>query len=181
MIIAKQKLNENIIEYILYMMQIQDFIRACGFDIKQLNELVISRYKVEKKIVEKIREWYSDFIINMHNENVKMHGNLNIIKSKIKELEDLHSSLLKDPSKLQYTDCYLFAKPLIEEYRQKSSLKTEGDIEVCINALYSLMLLRLKNTEISTETQDAMQAFRNLVSLLAGYYHKKNTDVISNN
>ncbi len=181
MIIAKQKIKENIVEYILYMMQIQDFIRACAFDMQKLDELIFSKYDVDNKTLTEIKEWYSDIIINMHNEGVKMHGNLRIIKDKISELENLHINLIKDSSKLQYSNTYLYAKPIIEEYRQKSAMKNSGEVEVCINALYSLVLLRLKNSEISPETLDAMQSFRNLVSLLSGYYHNRVPDETGKN
>ena len=34
MLIARQKLNENIAEYVLYMFQIEDLIRAYDFDLE---------------------------------------------------------------------------------------------------------------------------------------------------
>ena len=36
MLIAKQKRQENIAEYVLYMWQLEDMLRACNFDVDVL-------------------------------------------------------------------------------------------------------------------------------------------------
>ena len=36
MLVAQQKLQENIAEYILYMYQIEDVVRAYNFDIEEI-------------------------------------------------------------------------------------------------------------------------------------------------
>lgn len=41
MIIASQKKKENIAEYLLYMWQIEDIIRAYGLDIDQIQKHII--------------------------------------------------------------------------------------------------------------------------------------------
>ena len=40
MIIAKEKRENNIAEYLLYMWQVEDIIRACKYDIALIKELV---------------------------------------------------------------------------------------------------------------------------------------------
>ncbi len=44
MITASQKKRENIAEYLLYMWQIEDLIRANGLDIDKIQENIIDRY-----------------------------------------------------------------------------------------------------------------------------------------
>ena len=44
MIIASQKKKENIAEYLLYMWQIEDIIRAYGLDIEQIQKHIINSY-----------------------------------------------------------------------------------------------------------------------------------------
>lgn len=46
MIIASQKHKENIAEYLLYMWQIEDIIRANGLDIDRIKENVIDRFNL---------------------------------------------------------------------------------------------------------------------------------------
>ena len=49
MIIAEQKYKENIIEYIIYIRQIQDIIRLANCDIEEINKLIIDQYKTSEK------------------------------------------------------------------------------------------------------------------------------------
>ena len=42
MIIARQKRKENIAEYLLYMWQVEDLIRANKFDMDSINRTVIA-------------------------------------------------------------------------------------------------------------------------------------------
>ena len=46
MIIASQKRKENIAEYLLYMWQIEDIIRAYKLDIDTIDEQIVSKYNV---------------------------------------------------------------------------------------------------------------------------------------
>ena len=53
MYIASQKRKENIAEYLLYMWQIEDLIRANGLDLDKIKSNVIDKYQLsEPKIKE---------------------------------------------------------------------------------------------------------------------------------
>ncbi|MDD2285091.1 MAG: DUF4924 family protein, partial [Paludibacter sp.] len=45
MLIASQLKKTNISEYLLYMWQVEDLIRALQFDIDQINNTIISRFQ----------------------------------------------------------------------------------------------------------------------------------------
>ena len=45
MIIAQQKRKENIAEYLLYMWQVEDLLRACDLDDDRIDQLLVSRFK----------------------------------------------------------------------------------------------------------------------------------------
>jgi hypothetical protein len=55
MFIATQKKKENIAEYVLYMWQIEDIIRAYKFDIEAIKANIIAAFKLpqdqEKELV----------------------------------------------------------------------------------------------------------------------------------
>ena len=53
MIIAQQKRKENICEYLLYMWQVEDLIRANHFDMEQIRQHVVSRYQQPDEVKEK--------------------------------------------------------------------------------------------------------------------------------
>ena len=45
MLIARQKKKENIAEYLLYMWQVEDIIRACGGDMNLIRQRIIDGYQ----------------------------------------------------------------------------------------------------------------------------------------
>ena len=68
MIIASQKKKENIAEYLLYMWQIEDIIRAYGLDIDQIQKHIINSYDLPEEQKKSMREWYESLIDMMHSE-----------------------------------------------------------------------------------------------------------------
>ena len=68
MITASQKKRENIAEYLLYMWQIEDLIRANGLDIDKIQENIIDRYtSLSDQQKKEMREWYESLIDMMRN------------------------------------------------------------------------------------------------------------------
>ena len=76
MLIAQQKQKENIIEYLLYMWQLEDILRATNFDIKQIEKLIISQYDVDADTTLEIRDWYLEFISKMREQKITDKGHL---------------------------------------------------------------------------------------------------------
>ena len=62
MIIAQQKRKENIAEYLLYLWQVEDLLRACKLDIETVEKTVISRYDVDETTRHEIKEWYESLM-----------------------------------------------------------------------------------------------------------------------
>ncbi|MDR2835901.1 MAG: DUF4924 family protein [Bacteroidales bacterium] len=170
MIIAEQKKQDNIIEYIIYMFQIQDILRANNFEIEKINDLIINKYNIsetEKKIV---RNWYENLINLMYEDKITVSGNLKFLNNLMTELNNLHKVLLSDEHNLKHAELYRWAKPNINEFKELSKSNSENEIEICINALYSLFLLRLQKKAISDNTMMAMQTFSNLLANIALVY-----------
>ena len=65
--IAKQKLNENIAEYILYMYQIEDVIRAYQFDVDAIIERYVEPQMPDSSFINQYRSWYKDLVNQMKN------------------------------------------------------------------------------------------------------------------
>ena len=57
MIIAQQKRKENIAEYLLYMWQVEDLIRAYNFDIDKIEANIISGYAISDDKKKEVKEW----------------------------------------------------------------------------------------------------------------------------
>lgn len=170
MIIAELKKKENIIEYIIYMLQVQDILRGNNFDIEKINTLIINNYKITQDQRMQVREWYLSLISAMKNEGIEKTGKLSSIKEILNELNTLNQALLSDKNNYKHNELYVWAKKNIEEFKELSKSKTDNEIEICVNAMYALFLLRIQQKPISDETAQAMQTFSNLLANLANVY-----------
>ena len=113
MIIAKQKRKENIAEYLLYMWQIEDLIRANNFDMDLIRRTVIAHYDQPDEVKEEIARWYEELIDMMRGEGVMQSGHIQLNKNVIIALTDLHLRLLKSPKEMVYGAAYYKTLPFI--------------------------------------------------------------------
>ena len=173
MITASQKKKENIAEYLLYMWQIEDLIRANQLDIDQIQITIIDQYKdLTDQQKKEMREWYESLIDMMRREGVVEKGHLQINKNVIIQLEDLHRQLLNDQKFATYSAQFYHTLPIIVELRAKAGDNKSGEIETCFNALYGILLLRLQGKEISEDTKNAVQQISKFLAVLSQYYKK---------
>ncbi|MBO7558233.1 MAG: DUF4924 family protein [Bacteroidaceae bacterium] len=172
MFISQKLQKENIAEYLLYMWQVEDLIRANGLDIDKLQESYLNRFKLEGKEADAQREWYENLIEMMRSEGVQEKGHLQINKSVISMLNDLHNELLKSPKHPYYSAAYYKALPYIVELRNRSNTRDECEIENCFDAMYGLMMLRLQGKPVSEDTKKAMEDISRFLAMLAEYYKK---------
>ena len=70
MFIASQKRKDNIAEYLLYMWQIEDIIRANGLDIDRIKANVIDKFQLNDEQRKQMIEWYESLIDMMRREAV---------------------------------------------------------------------------------------------------------------
>lgn len=168
MITASAKKRENIAEYLLYMWQIEDLIRANGLDIDKIQENIIDRYAgLRDQQRKEMREWYESLIDMMRREGVAKSGHLQLNRNVIVQLVDLHLALLKDPRFAEYTAEFYRTLPYIVELRAKSGDERPGEIETCFNALYGMLMLRLQHKEITDATREAITQISKFIALLA--------------
>ncbi len=172
MIIAQLKRKENIAEYLLYMWQIEDIIRANKLDIDLINQNLISKYNVDEKQRNEIKYWYESLIKMMELENVRQSGHLQINKNVIIRLADLHQELLKSPKFPEYGAVFYKTLPYIVELRAKAGENKAGELETCFNALYGMLMLRLQGREVSESTMQAITQISSFLSLLSSLYKK---------
>ena len=172
MFISQKLQKENIAEYLLYMWQVEDLIRANGLDIDKLQESYLNRFKLEGKEADAQREWYENLIEMMRSEGVQEKGHLQINKSVITMLNDLHNELLKSPKHPYYSAAYYKALPCIVELRNRSNTRDECEIENCFDAMYGLMMLRVQGKPVSEDTKKAMEDISRFLAMLAEYYKK---------
>lgn len=163
-------------EYLLYMWQIEDLIRANGLDIDKITANVIDHYDLAPQQRKDMIGWYESLIDMMRREEVAKSGHLQLNKNTIIQLVDLHNTLLSDPRFPDYSAEYYKTLPYIVELRSKSGEQKAGEIETCFNALYGMLMLRLQGKEISPDTQAAITQIAKFISLLAKDFHLDEAD-----
>ena len=136
MIIASKKRKENVAEYLIYMWQIEDVIRANDLDIDKIRTNVIDRFPDLTDAQRKeMTEWYESLIEMMRLEGVAEKGHLQINRNVMADLVRLHQALLADASFPDYTAEFYRTLPYIVELRSKAGDEAKGEIETCFTAL----------------------------------------------
>ncbi len=175
MLIARQKKQENIAEYVVYMYQIEDMMRACNMDIEIVKKNIISQYQQPQPIIDEITYWYDNIIALMRNQKIEQKGHLQEILNVVADLNDLHLQLLRSPLHPDYKSAYQDAAPVIGQSIAITKTNGASEIEVCFEMMYMILLLRLQKKEISTDTSFAISKISHMLAILSDKY-KKNED-----
>lgn len=181
MFTASQKRKENIAEYLLYMWQIEDLIRANGLDLDKIRATIIDGYKdLTAEQRKELEGWYESLIDMMRREGVERAGHLQLNRNTIIQLDDLHRQLMADPEFARYQAEFYNTLPYIVELRARQGDEKLGEIETCFAALYGTLLMRLQGKEVSAETKAAMAQITKFVALLAHYFKLDQEDKLFN-
>lgn len=149
-----KKKAENIAEYILYLWQMEDYIRAFPEQANSLQQL------------HEINEM-------MHREGIMESGHLQLAKNALSELVELHNNLLQEDA--IYRASIIRLTPSLNLFKAKTDRPTMSDIEACFVLLYQIMLLRLRKQEITPETANVQQQVTKLLQFLSKIYHDDKT------
>ena len=136
----------NIAEYILYLWQIEDYLRAFPQQAEANQEL-------------------HDLYNMMHQENIIEKGHLQLAKNALSELEELHHDILDQEA--TYRAAMIQLTPSLNLLKAKTNTPTMSDIEACLTLLYQVMLLRLQQREISTETEQVQKQVTHVLQYLS--------------
>ena len=141
--------KNNIAEYILYLWQIEDYLRAFPQQAESNQEL-------------------HDLYNMMHQENITDNGHLQLAKNALAELEELHDDILQQEA--TYRAAMIRLTPALNMLKAKTNNPTMSDIEACLTLLYQVMLLRLQNKDISSETADVQKQVTQVLQYLSRTY-----------
>ena len=141
--------RDNIAEYILYLWQMEDYLRAfpqqaeASQELHELNEM-------------------------MHREGIVERGHLQLAQNALDEVEGMHRELLNEDA--MYRAAVMRLQPSLNLLKAKTDRPTMSDIEACFILLYQIMLLRLQKKEISPETAQVQQQATQLLQFLSRAY-----------
>lgn len=175
MFIAKSIREKSVVEYLLYMWQMEDLIRAYGCSLTRIRREYIDRFDYTDQQKDEEEDWFGDLIRMMNQEGKREKGHLAINEVLLQDLGDLHVRLLQSTRFPFYSAEYYRVLPFVVELRQKGD-KEIGEVETCLNALYGVMLLRMRQKPISPETAHAIKAITTFLGMLSDYYIKDRTE-----
>ena len=144
--------KNNIAEYILYLWQIEDYLRAFPQQAEANQEL-------------------HDLSNMMHQENIIDKGHLQLAQNALSELEDLHNDLLDQEA--TYRAAMIRLTPALNLLKAKTDRPTMSDVEACLILLYQIMLLKLKQSPISSETEQVQKQATQVLQYLSKTYKEQ--------
>ena len=176
MFVAQELRKKNIAEYLLYMWQIEDTIRAFDCQLRRIRDEWVAQYNYSEEQKDEEIDWFGNLIRMMNQEGCREKGHLQINKVTMQTLIELHEQLLQSTKFPFYNAEYYKVLPFIVELRNKGADKEENEIETCFNTLYGVMLLRLQKKEITPNTDHAVKEITTFIGMLSDYYHKDKTE-----
>ncbi len=172
MFIAKELRKTSIAEYLLYMWQVEDMIRAMGCSLPLIKKAYVSKftdYTEDQK--EEELDWFGNLVRMLNEEGKREQGHLDINTIVVKDMVDLHNRMLQSNKFPIYSAEYYKVLPFIVELRNRGD-KDVNEIETCLDALYGIMMLRMQKKEITPETEHAITEISTFIGLLSDYYIK---------
>ena len=175
MFIAQELRKNSIAEYLLYMWQVEDIIRAYGCSLSRIRKEYIDSFELDDEQKEEELDWWGNLVRMMNQEGCRELGHLQINKIVVQDLTELHAQLLQSSKFPFYNTEYYKVLPFIVELRNRGD-KDLTEIETCLNALYGVMMLRLQHKDISPDTKHAIDEITTFLGMLSDYYKKDKTE-----
>lgn len=172
MLIAEQLKDKSRIEYLLYMWQVENILRAYGCDAQRLEREYVAQFRIDDEQRKAVAQWYADLAAMMKDEGVEQTGHLQVSKNIVITLDDLHQQLSTSKNYPFYEAAYMKVLPYIVELRRKNNDTATSEVETCLNVLYGVMLLHLQQKPVNEATQKAVEDITTFLGLLSDYYYK---------
>lgn len=171
MYIAKQKRRDNIAEYILYLWQLEDLLRALEFSPERICSTLVDPYAdLDDTQRQQLLNWYVEMCNLLQLEGKVQVGHLEHTMHLIAELNDLHLHLLDAPVGREYAALFGPVAGEIAKLRVELKAANASDIELCFRALYSVMLCRMKGVGESSYVRDVLEVISPVVAKLAALH-----------
>lgn len=157
--------NINISEYIISIYREEDLMRAYHFDLEKFGTQVINFLPISDK--EKLVEvnHYEAFMQKMKDQGIEEKGHLDEVNELVKVLSKLHDQLKADDE--AYYSVYQKTLPFIENNMSHAKGAIRDEIQICLNGIYGLLLLKIADRNIQPEEEEMVNRFGDLLSLLS--------------
>ncbi len=152
------------------MWQVEDLLRACWFDPVKIDFQLVGRFQAEEPVRNEISRWYQNLSSMMEKELILEKGHLQVITNLVNDLNEFHLKMLEVQNDQRYVQLFHQNQESIADFCLRSGLNDSNGIHVCLQALYGVMLLKLKNAEISELTLKTAEGFGQMIGHLSARY-----------
>ena len=175
MFIASTLKRTNIGQYILYMWQTEDFLRAFNFDTEALTKYMCSAadrdgHPYSDQQSRELQAWYDSLADMLISEGHRDTGHLSMVHNTLMEMEELHQTILRMGKDAEYINTYRMIQSeliLLKSRSQKPA--TISDMEMCMTFIYITRLLKHSNN-VSPQTTATYEQINILIGMLAKRY-----------
>lgn len=173
MFVAQKKRKESIVEYVLYMWNVEDLIRANGLDMKRIDETIVAKYDVDDATRAQIHDWWDNLCEMMRREGKEKEGHLQILTMLANDMYNFHLYLLTQQSEIPYQNAFRNAWPDLSALMAKIP---GGDnmqhVLLGLTAIYDYYLLKLQGKTVLADTTNAVLRIGHYLTLLSQKYLK---------
>jgi hypothetical protein len=169
MLLADKKRKENISEYLIYLYQTEDLLRAYKFDMPDFKKKVIANIPEADR--EEAFAWYKGIAAKMEEEGIKESGHLKETHKIVDQLVHLHENLLKADQ--QYRQLFSKSAMHIRKNMEASGGQVKNPVQAALNGIYGYLLLKLTNKPVDQEIMPAVHSFGDLLSYLSYRWREK--------
>ncbi len=171
MIKAEELKAQNISEYIVHMFKSEDLVRTFEFDLTKITDYLIANIPVSASEKKAQILWYASLIEQMREEDIQNKGHLTELNNLINELTKLHISLIEQNK--TYKEINSKAQPFIQNQIEMGENAITNPIQICLNAIYGALLLKINAKTITEPQQEMLEAFGDLLSYLSYSYKEE--------
>ena len=157
--------RENIAEYILWIWQLEDYLRA------------FPNVAIDNESPSSDMRFLAELSEMMHREGVTEKGHVQLARNAMAELEELHHRLLDEDA--SYRAAMIRLTPALNIFKSKTDNPLMSDIEAGLTLLYQVMLLRLQQKEITPATAEAQTQVTKQLQFLSRIYRSEKAGYLS--
>ncbi len=188
--IARAKRRENIAEYILYLWQLEDLLRALQFSPEAIYSQLVQPRQLPPDRQQELLMWYMELTNLLREEGKETSGHLDHTLHLIDDLHNLHLQLMESPAGERYRQLYGIMAAELPKLRillgkSKNVDATQiTDTELAFRALYAAMLYKIKDGDKADKTfADVTEIVSPVIAELAKIFklvEKGELDIFSN-
>ena len=141
--IAPAKRKQNIAEYILYLWQLEDLLRAMQFSPEAIYSQLVAPRQIDEGVKHEYLIWYMDIVNLLRKEGKEESGHLEHTLHLIGDMHNLHLQLMQHPIGEHYRKTFGALAPQLPMLRGLIKKEDICDTELCFRALYAVMLYRI--------------------------------------